>query len=153
MLDCHAETVPTVAWIEHLPCSVVLPATLEAAFEQQGSIPSLPGCKRRFPRFRCRGKSNRIALEHRQSLPGLPREQAWFAAYLTDIGRGGIGLLHSEPLYPKERLRVVLLDGSLRQIQIARCERVGLRCYSIGAHFVGGEQGPGPIKTANQAAD
>jgi hypothetical protein len=55
MLDCHAETVPTVAEIEWLPCSVGLPATLEAAFEQQGPAHSFPGCQRRFPLFHCRG--------------------------------------------------------------------------------------------------
>lgn len=136
MLDCYTETVPTVARIEQLPCSVVLPATLEAAFEQQGPIPSLPGCKRRFPRFRCRGKNNRIALEHRQTLSTLPREHAWFAVYFCDLGRGGIGILHGESLYPKERLHVVLLDGSLRQVEIVRCERLDKHCYRIGARFV-----------------
>jgi len=109
---------------------------LEAAFEQQGPTPAFPGCKRRFRRFRCRGKNNRIALEHQQSLPSLPREHAWFAVFLTDIGRGGVGLLHGESLYPKERLRVVLLDGSLRQIEIVHCARMDAHCYSIGARFV-----------------
>src|SRR5271157_2768404 len=104
MLDCHAESVPTVAEIERLPCSVRLPTALEAAFDLQGPALSLSGCRRRFPRFRCRGRNNRVALEHRQTFPGLPREHAWFAVYFSDLGRGGIGLLHGEPLYPKERL-------------------------------------------------
>ena len=56
--------------------------------------------------------------------------------YVTDLGRGGVGLLHGEPLYPKERLRVVLLDERLTQIEIVRCERVKEHCYSIGARFV-----------------
>jgi len=124
MLDCYTETVPTVARIERLPCSVVLPATLEAAFERQGPIPSLPGCKRRFPRFRCRDKKNLVALEHRQTLPSLPRVHAWFAVYLIDLGRGGIGILHGESLYPKERLSVVLLDGTER---VKRFETTAVR--------------------------
>jgi hypothetical protein len=86
-------------------------------------------------------------------LPGLPRANAWLAAYLTDIGRGGVGLLHGEPLYPKERMRILLRDGSLRQIEIVRCQRVDERCYCIGARFVGGEQEPGPIKAANPSTD
>ena len=131
MSDCHADPVPTPSEIERLPCSVVLPAALEADFEQQGPAPTFPGCKRRFPRFRCRGKSNLIALEHRQSLPGLPRGHAWLAVYLSDFGRGGIGFLHGEPLYPRERLRVLLRDGSLRHIEIIRCERVDERCFNI----------------------
>ena len=136
MLDCHAETVPTVDEIERLPCSVVLPAAWEDKFELQGVAPSLPGCRRRFARLRCRGKNNFAALEHRQTLPGLSRESAWFAVYLTDHGRGGVGLLHGEPLYPKERFRVVVRDGSLKEIEVARCERVAARCFSIGARFV-----------------
>ncbi|MGO9113702.1 MAG: hypothetical protein ACLP9L_31100 [Thermoguttaceae bacterium] len=136
MLDCHADTMPALDQIERLPCSVRLPSALKADFERIGPAPSLPGCKRRFPRFRCRGENSFIALEHRRTFPGLPRERAWFAVYFSDLGRGGIGLLHGEPLYPKERLRVVLLDGSLRQIEIVRCARVGKHCYNIGARFV-----------------
>jgi hypothetical protein len=82
-------------------------------------------------------------LEHRQTFPSLPRDHAWFAVYLTDVGRGGVGLLHGEPLYPKERLRVVLLDGSLRRIEVVRCERVVERCFSIGARFVEEQAGEG----------
>ncbi len=135
MLDCHAERVPTVAQIEQLACSVRLPGAWKDDFELQGLAPSYPGCRRRFPRLRCRGKKRLVALEHRQTLPSLPRDHAWFAAYVTDLGRGGIGLLHGEPLYPKEQFRVVLPDGSLRQIEIVRCERVEEHCYGIGACF------------------
>jgi hypothetical protein len=136
MLDCHVETVPTVAEIERLPCSVTLPAALEAAFELQGPALSFPGCRRRFPRFRCRGKNSRVALEYRTTFPGLPREHAWYAVYISDLGRGGIGLMHGEPLYPKEQLRVVLLDGSVRPIVIVRCTKIDEHCYNIGARFI-----------------
>jgi hypothetical protein len=129
--------VPTAGQIEQLPCSVKLPAAWQEDFELRGATPALPGCRRRFPRFRCRGKNHLVALEHRQTLPSLPRAQAWFALYLADIGRGGVALLHGEPLYPKERARVVLWDGKLTLIEIVRCERVGERCFSIGARFVG----------------
>jgi hypothetical protein len=136
MLDCPADELPTLAEIERLPCSVELPAAWKDDFELQGSAPPFPGCRRRYPRIRCRSKNNLIALEHRQTLPGLPRARAWFAVYLLDIGRGGVGLLHSEPLYPNERFRIVLRDGSLRQIEIVHCHRVGERCYHIGASFL-----------------
>jgi hypothetical protein len=136
MLDCDTKTVPSVAEIEHLRCSVRLPPSWEENFELRGVAPTFPGCKRRFARMRCRGKKSMVALEHRQTLPSLPRTRAWFAVYLTDIGRGGIGFLHGEPLYPKERLHVVLSDGRLVLIEIARCQRVDERCYSIGGPFV-----------------
>jgi hypothetical protein len=136
MLDCDTETVPTVAELERLPCSVILPAAWESDFELRGMSPSLPGCKRRFPRLRCRGKRNLVALEHRQTLPGLPRARAWYSVYPTDIGRGGVAFLHGEPLYPQERLRVMIFDGRLMHIEIVRCQRVDIRCFSIGSQFV-----------------
>lgn len=136
MLDCHAETNPGVTEIGRLPLTVQLPAACEADFDRGGLAPSLRGCRRRFPRLRCRNKNNIAALQYRQTLPGLPRESGWFAVYLTDIGRGGMGFLHGEPLYPKEQFPVVFSDGKPRLVEIARCERVDKCCYSIGARFV-----------------
>ena len=136
MLDQHAEQVPTVDEIKRLSCSVRLPGAWEDNSRPGGLAPSFPGCKRRFPRFRCYGGKNLVALEHRQTLPSAPRAQEWFAVYLIDVGRGGVGLLHGEPLYPKERLRLVLADGKLRQIEIVRCERVSEDCFRIGARFI-----------------
>ena len=136
MLDRDAEALPTVDGISKLPCSVILPAAWENSFELHGMAPVAPDCKRRFPRLRCRGKNNRVALELRQTFPALPRTQTWMSMYLTDIGRGGVGLLHGEPLYPRERLRILLRDGSVRQVEITRCQRVGERCFSVGARFV-----------------
>jgi hypothetical protein len=77
-----------------------------------------------------------VAVELRQTLPGLPRAHAWFAVYLTDIGRGGLGFLHGEPLYPKERLRILLFDGRLVRIEIVRCQRIDEGCFSVGSQFV-----------------
>ncbi len=136
MLDCDVETIPAVDEINRLPCSVIIPAGLLEKFELQGPAPSLPGCKRRYPRLRCRDRTNFAACQHRQTLPGFPRDSGWFAAYFTDIGRGGIGLLHGEPLYPKEQLRLMLSDGKLRLVEVVRCERLEQRCYSIGTRFV-----------------
>ncbi len=136
MLDHDAGAVPKVEELGLLPCTVKIPAAWEDDFERTGLAPSLPGCKRRHPRIRCRHKSNLVALEHAQSLPSLPREQAWFAVYLCDIGRGGIGLLHGEPLYPRERMRVAMSDNKCRVIEVVRCVRIDDCCYSIGMQFV-----------------
>jgi hypothetical protein len=136
MLDCHPESAPPVDEINQLPCSAVLPAAWEDGIELRGTAPSFPGCKRRFPRVRCRGERIRVAVELRQTLPGLPRPRAWVAVYLTDIGRGGVGLLHGEPLYPKELLQILLANGTVRTIEIIRCSRHDKHCFSIGARFV-----------------
>jgi hypothetical protein len=113
-----------------------LPEQIKNDFQRSGLSPSLPGCKRRFPRVRCRDFGNLVGLEYGTTLPSLPRAQAWFGAYITDMGRTGIGMLHGEPLYPRERMRVLLRDGKVRQIEVVRCERIDECCFSIGARFV-----------------
>ncbi len=143
MLDCDAQAMPGEIEIKRLTCTVRLPPAWEDNFELHGVAPALAGCKRRFARLRCRGKQSLVALELRQTLPSLPRAQAWFAVYLTDIGRGGIGFLHGEPLYPNERFKVVLFDGRRVHVEIVRCQRIDDRCFSIGAQFVE-ERSPKP---------
>ena len=73
--------------------------------------------------MRCRSKRSLVALESRQTLPALPRDHAWFAAYVTDVGRAGVGLLHGEPFYPKERMRIILPNGTPKLVEVVRCER------------------------------
>ena len=70
----------------------------------------MQGDRRRFPRMICRGKHP--SGPGVSSSPALPRPQEWHGVYTLDISRGGIGFLHSEPLYPGERMRVVLLGGA-----------------------------------------
>ncbi len=134
MLDCDLDKAQLEQWILSLPCRVQLPAGHDTDRVEQS--PPMQGDRRRFPRMICRGKRYRAALEYRQSLSALPRPQEWHGVYTLDISRGGIGFLHSEPLYPGERMRVVLLGGAQHFIAIVRCLRLNELCYSIGARFV-----------------
>ena len=52
---------------------------------------------------------------------------------MTNVSRDGIGLLHSEPLYPRENMRLLLLNGQLATIEIVNCRRLGPRCFEVGA--------------------
>ncbi|HZZ72631.1 MAG TPA: hypothetical protein VFE24_10275 [Pirellulales bacterium] len=113
-----------------------MPESWKADFEQKGVAPTLPTCKRRYPRMRCRSRNALVPLELRQSLPAFPRVPGWCAVYLTDVGRGGIGMLHGEQLYPKEQFRIVLSEGTLGLIEIVRCERIDAHCFNIGARFL-----------------
>ena len=92
----------------------------------------------------CRGEKHRAALEIRQSLPALPRETAWHSVYTSDFSKQGCGFLHSAILYPGERLRMILLTGVERAIEVAWCRRLDKNCYAIGAVFV--ETGSTPAK-------
>lgn len=140
MLDCHAETVPTVEQFGELPCSAVVSAELAAARDSAWA-PAHPECKRRFPRRRCQGANLLVALRVGPTFPALPRLSQWWGVYLSDIGRGGVGFLHGEPLYPREQAKITLADGKLQHIEIVRCHRLGERCYSIGARFVAPPEG------------
>lgn len=45
--------------------------------------------------------------------------------------------MHSEQLFPSERMRIVLADDLIREIEVIHCRRVQRRCYEIGAKFAG----------------
>lgn len=135
MLGCDVDTVPAVAQFADLPCSAVVPAEL-AAQQAPAWAPAHPECKRRFPRRRCQGQHLLVALQLKPTMPSLRREPQWLGVYLVDIGRGGVGLLHGEPLYPRERACIALADGNVQHLEIVRCLRLGERCFSIGARFV-----------------
>lgn len=113
-----------------------LPAAWRTNFERQGPEAPWPKNDRRFARVHCRSHDNVVALESRQSLPGLPRPALWHAVYLSDFSRGGVGLVHGEQLFPCERMRLALPTGLVQWIEVTRCQRVDERCYVIGATFL-----------------
>jgi hypothetical protein len=136
MLDGGDHQRNVAQWIYSLPCCVRVPQKLQQSFEKTGPVPSLAGDVRRGMRLYCRGSGHRAALEYRQSLPALPRPVGWHAVYTTDVSRNGCGFLHSEALYPGETLRLVLLTGIERQVEVAWCRRVDEGCYAVGSRFV-----------------
>lgn len=114
-------------------CSVRLPAEWADFFEKSGPAPGAFDDRRQFPRLNLRGVA---ALRYRQTLPSLPRPAGWHRVYTKDICRGGLGFLHGEQLFPRERMTILLPDASSRAIEVVRCRRVGPDCYEIGARFV-----------------
>jgi hypothetical protein len=136
MLDRDDHERNVAQWIHSLPCCVKLPLRLQEDFEKTGAASPVPEDVRSGCRVYCRGKEYRAALEYRQSLPSLPREARWYGVYTTDLSRLGCGFLHSELLYPGERLRLILLTGIERMIEVARCRRIGEECFEVGARFI-----------------
>ncbi len=136
MPDGHAAAVLTAESLRQLASSVRLPENWSEQSEPMGLAPSMPGCQRRWPRIRFRSKNRLVALEMRQTLPSLPRARTWVGVYLIDMSRGGVGLFHGEPLYPKECLRIALPSGVPRLIEIVHCTRIAEHCFRIGARFV-----------------
>jgi hypothetical protein len=72
----------------------------------------------------------------------LPRETGWQAVYTNDFSKQGCGLFTGEMLYPGERLRLLLLTGVERLIEVAWCRRLDRHCFAVGAEFVQSEPTP-----------
>ena len=134
--------------VGQLECSIELPSQWGDFFESSGMLPAGPRDQRRYPRANLRV---RAALQYRQTALTLPRSPGWHQVYLKDISRGGVGFVHSEQLYPLERMHMVLPGEKTAKVlrhriecivEVMRCMRVQERCYVVGARFVpdvGGE--------------
>ena len=119
--------------IDDLPCLVKLPP---GWLERYGAHTApMDNDKRRFPRIPCGALETKAALEYRTTLPSRPRDELTFAIYPASISRGGIAFLHYEPLYPCESFRIRFRDGRACEVEVARCRKVGDRCFEIGARF------------------
>ena len=86
--------------------------------------------------FRSRDKQHRAGLQHIPTYPALQRGDDWSAVYLADISRGGMQIIHSQPLYPGEKLRLLMNNGSNVLVAVVRCRRLGEACYVVGTRLV-----------------
>jgi len=87
-------------------------------------------------RFRRQRVFCAAALQHTSTLKALPRADEWHKVVIRDVGRGGVGFLHSQQLYPSERLRLVFPDLKTHYIEVVRCRKLGDQCFEVGAQFV-----------------
>jgi len=102
-------------------------------FSKSGPIPSNWDDARRFPRFSYRARVKGTIYP----LTGNANKDPVECLLLTrDVSRGGMNLLHTEQLFPQQRIDVVLKDGSVRPVQVVWCRRLAHRCYSLGCRFV-----------------
>jgi hypothetical protein len=141
MLDSGGRQAEVERWIFSLPCNVQFPAKLREELERTGAVPVPCDDTRRHRRIFCRGARHRAALELRQTLPALRRETSWHSVYTSDFSKSGCGFIHSEALYPGERLRMIMLTGGDRHVEIAWCRRLDKHCYAAGAWFVAAPSG------------
>lgn len=103
-----------------------------ALTSQSGFAPSREGERRRFPRMRT---NLRAPMQVISTLPAVPRPSDWHEVRVIDLSKGGIGLLHSQQLYPKEQIRIMVQDGVLQVAEVVWCQRVADRCYRVGCSF------------------
>jgi len=137
MLDFASESRLTCDSAPGLIFDVQLPPELEDNFDRTGQVPSLPDDGRQFPRLYLRGKQHCAAIEYKQTLPCVPRRPGWHKVYTVDISKGGIAILHSEQLFPGERMQVLFTTGDRMMIEVKWCRRVAEKCFWAGTRFLG----------------
>lgn len=145
MLDCDDDSLLLLAdVVAQLECEINPPREWDDFFRASEDRPLsvVPIEKRRHERRHLRIQAG---LQYRQTAPVLRRPIKWHRVYMTNLSRGGIMFLHSEQLFPLERMRMVLPDPRVREfvrdpedcvIEVVRCHRIQDRCFEIGAEFV-----------------
>lgn len=132
MLDRGGGSHDLEAVLDKSRCLLAIPESQRRLLEGSGLAPTCHDEHRRFPRLRLKAKA---ALQIVQSLPAFPRPKERHQVYTLDVSRSSVGFLHSEQLYPCERVEIMLDEGRWRPIEIVCCRRLGRRCYQVGATF------------------
>jgi hypothetical protein len=146
MLELRDQEQTLVQTVGPLKCDLELPDEWKGRFHQTGRLPGKYADRRRHPRYHFRVCA---ALEYRQTFPALPRPQGWHKIFTNDLSRGGLSFLHSEPLFPRERMQVVLPGQGAKIIEVVWFARIQDRCFHVGARFVEQSQGLQPPDNEN----
>jgi hypothetical protein len=110
-------------------CDVAVPSEWRERAQRKGVIPPVEGDRRQFVRHYFH---RRVILEFGQTFPAIPRQHTVTQAVTGDLSRSGISFLHSEQLFPGERVSLWLPDGK-RSYTVARCTQRNESCFEIGA--------------------
>lgn len=115
--------------LERIECGVEIPEQwAERYFTEEGIEPTSYDERRRFVRFRLRTKA---IMKVEGSYPAFPRTDDYYAVYTCDIGRGGLGFLHTEQLLPGELCELWLTTRQMK-VEVTRCRYHNEKCYQIG---------------------
>ena len=105
-------------------------------FAKKGPLPPSLNDARRFPRFYFRS-----CAEAKIYPIGRGQEPEKCFVLTSDISRNGIGLVHDKPLYPGQRIDLVLNGEQPRRVEVVRCRRQPGNSYMVGCRF---EKADGP---------
>jgi hypothetical protein len=100
-------------------------------FAKAGPMPTAWDEARRHPRFYYRARAKATVYPFR----GAQEPPTDCTVLTRDLSRGGINLVHTEQVYPGQRIDLVLVDGVLRTVEVCWCRRLAQRCYSVGCKF------------------
>jgi len=104
--------------------------SVEQFFASSGVMPTVFNEQRRFPRFylRCCADATIYPL-------GGSAEPTRCVVVMRDVSRGGMGLLHTEQLFPGQRIDLVLNADVVKSLEVVWCRRVADKSYSVGCRF------------------
>ncbi|MCO6043512.1 PilZ domain-containing protein [Aeoliella sp. ICT_H6.2] len=117
-------TVP--AW-EALPDRARLPEVPAAYLDKEGPMPVMPESRRNYHRLYLRTPA--VLLYHDQ----------FYAAYLSDLSRSGVGLFSPVQLLPVSDIQIWMADGQSLKLRTKNCVRLESCCYRCGAEFHQGD--------------
>jgi hypothetical protein len=105
-------------------------------FELTGPLPTAWDDHRRFPRFYFRSCAEMII----HPLRGERNPDAPVSFVLTrDLSRGGMSLVHTQQLFPTQRLEIIL-NGQAKNLEVVWCRRWTDGRYVVGCRFVAGSK-------------
>jgi hypothetical protein len=110
-------------------CDLAVPSEWEVRLEQRGVIDPVLDDRRQHVRHRF---SCWAVLQCDQTFPSIPRESALTQVLTSNVSRDGLAFLHSEQLFPGERVLLWLPIGK-RVYVVERCIEHEDNCFEIGA--------------------
>ena len=132
MLDIDRKASSLAEVFASLTCEIEIPPSWRGFFAETGMLPMNSPERRRFPRHRLRTPA---AMKIVQGLPSLDRPEGWCKVYAKDVSRIGLSFLHSEQLFPGERVQLAMVDDRQYLAEVRRSRRIGKKCYVIGVRF------------------
>ena len=106
-------------------------------FSRTGLLPTGPGDLRRYPRYYFRGVAEAFIFKL------CATEPPDHCFVLTrDLSRGGVSLLHMDPLFPGQRIDLILNGKPAMAVEVVRCRRLRDGRYLVGCRFKKGEAEP-----------
>ncbi len=134
--------------LEACECDVAVPSEWQDRLTRRGVIQPIPGDRRKYIRHHFNGRG---VLKYDETFPSIPREHTIKQVVTRDLSRGGMAFLHSEQLFPGERVSLWLPIGK-RSYVVVRCIEHNDNCFEIGAAVA--DDGPEASTTdGNDAGD
>lgn len=126
MLDSGTQLpLKAPAW-QSLPVRARLPEMPTEYLDKEGPMPVMPDSRRGYHR------------QYMRTPAVLFYREQFYAAYVADLSRSGVGLYSPVQLFPVSDILLWVVDGSRLQLRTKNCVRLDECCYRSGAEFFTG---------------